>query len=66
MNDNESSECTFRWLEWMLRRSAWLRDRLDAASPGAFRAGVLLHTGQTHIKLADRLYVAPIDTLWSR
>lgn len=44
---------------------AWLRDRLDAASPGAFRAGVLLHTGQTHLKLADRLYVAPIDTLWS-
>ena len=44
---------------------AWLRDRLDAASPGAFRAGVLLHTGQAHLKLADRLYVAPIDTLWS-
>ena len=44
---------------------AWLRDRLDAASPGAFRAGVLLHTGQTHLKLADRLYAAPIDTLWS-
>lgn len=44
---------------------AWLRDQLDAAAPGTFRAGVLLHTGQTHVKLADRLYVAPIDTLWS-
>ena len=44
---------------------AWLRDRLDAAAPGAFRAGVLLHTGQTHLKLGDRLFVAPIDSLWS-
>ena len=44
---------------------AWLRDRLDTAAPGAFRAGVLLHTGQTHLKLGDRLFVAPIDSLWS-
>lgn len=28
-------------------------------------AAVLLHTGQAHLKLADRLYVAPIDILWS-
>lgn len=44
---------------------AWLRGRLDAASPGAFRAGILLHTGEAHLKLGDRLYMAPIDTLWS-
>ncbi len=44
---------------------AWLRDRLDAASPGAFRAGVLLHTGQAHLKIGDRLFLAPIDSLWS-
>lgn len=43
----------------------WLRDRLDSTAPRTFRAGVLLHTGQTHVKLADRLYVAPIDTLWA-
>ena len=45
---------------------SWLRDRLDTASPQSFRAGVLLHTGEAHLKIADRVYVAPIDTLWSR
>lgn len=47
-----------------LSHVAWLRDRLDAVSPGAFRAGVLLHTGPQHVKVGDRLFMAPIDTLW--
>lgn len=42
----------------------WLRDRLDAAAPGVYRAGVLLHTGREAYKLGDRLYSAPIDALW--
>ena len=41
-----------------------MRERLDAVSPGAFRAGVLLHTGPQHVKIGDRLFMAPIDTLW--
>ncbi len=47
-----------------LRHVAWLRDRLDAAAPGLFRAGVLLHTGKQGFKLGDRLYSLPLDTLW--
>ena len=49
-----------------MRHMAWLRDRLDSASPGAFRAGILLHTGDQHLTVGDRLHVRPIDTLWKR
>ena len=48
-----------------LRPLAWFRDRLDAVAPGAFRAGVLLHTGSQSGKLDDRLHLRPIDSLWS-
>ena len=47
-----------------LKHLAWLRDRLDTASPDTFRAGVLLHTGPRSLKVGDRLYSAPIDVLW--
>ena len=47
-----------------LRHIAALRDRLDRAEPGAFRAGVLLHTGSGTYSLGDRLHSAPIDVLW--
>ena len=47
-----------------LRHIAALRDRLDAAEPGAFRAGVLLHTGPGAFTVGDRLHTAPIATLW--
>ncbi len=47
-----------------LRHVAALRDRLDAAEPGAFRAGILLHTGASALTFGDRLHSAPIDTLW--
>lgn len=47
-----------------LRNVAWLRDRLDAVAPGAFRAGMLLHTGHQHLTIGDRLHVRPISTLW--
>ena len=47
-----------------LKHLAWLRDRLDAASPGVFRAGVLLHAADRSHKVGDRLYSAPIDVLW--
>lgn len=48
----------------MLSHVAWLRDKLDRVEPEAFRAGVLLHTGPQTLKVGDRLYLAPIDTLW--
>ena len=47
-----------------LKHLAWMRDHLDAVSPDAFRAGVLLHTGPGSLKVGNRLYSAPIDTLW--
>lgn len=47
-----------------LRHLAALRDRLDRAAPGAFRAGVLLHTGSGAHGFGDRLHSAPIDVLW--
>jgi len=47
-----------------LRHVAWLRDRLDSAAPGTFRAGVLLHTAPRAYKLGDRLYSLPLSTLW--
>ena len=47
-----------------LRQVAWLRDRIDAVEPGAFRAGILLHTGEHHLTVGDRLHLRPIDSLW--
>ena len=47
-----------------LRHVAALRDRLDATEPGAFRAGILLHTGLGMLRFGDRLHSAPIDALW--
>ena len=49
-----------------LRHLAWLRDRLDRAEPGTFRAGVLLHCGPHAYKLGDRLHTVPIDHLWKQ
>lgn len=43
----------------------WLRDKLDAVSPGSFVAGVLLHTGTHSVTLDDRLHLRPVNTLWS-
>lgn len=48
----------------MLSHAAWLRDKLDRVEPDMFRAGVLLHTGSQTLKIGDRLYLAPIDSLW--
>jgi len=48
-----------------LRHLARLRDRLDETEPGAFRAGILLHTGSGAYSMGDRLRTAPIDTLWA-
>ena len=47
------------------RHLAWMRDRLDRVEPGAFRAGVLLHTGTHAYKLGDRLHTVPIADLWT-
>ncbi len=44
---------------------AWLRDKLDAAAPGSFQAGILLHTGEQSGKIGDRLHMRPISCLWS-
>ena len=44
---------------------AWLRDRLDVVAPGAFRAGLLLHTGKQSGKVGDRLHLRPIDSVWT-
>ena len=44
---------------------AWLRDGLDRAAPGSYRAGILLHTGDQHGKIGDRLHLRPINCLWS-
>ena len=44
----------------------WLRDRIDRAAPGLFKAGVLLHTGSQSVAVGDRLYLRPIQTLWCR
>ncbi len=43
----------------------WLRDKLDATTPGAFRAGILLHTGPYTLSAGDRLHLRPINCLWS-
>ncbi len=47
-----------------LRHIAALRDSLDRAEPGAFRAGILLHTGRHALSFGDRLRSAPLATLW--
>lgn len=44
---------------------AWMREKLDAVTPGAFRAGILLHTGEQSGKAGDRLHLRPIDCLWA-
>lgn len=43
----------------------WLRDRLDDAAPGTFTGGVLLHMGEHHLSLGDRLSMRPISSLWT-
>ena len=48
-----------------LRYVRWLRDKLDYAVPGTFRAGVLLHTGPQSLTVGDRLHLRPISMLWS-
>ena len=48
-----------------LRHVRWLRDKLDTITPGTFRAGILLHTGQQSLTVGDRLHLRPISTLWS-
>ena len=48
-----------------LHHLRWFRDRLDAVSPRAFRAGILLHTGPYALSMGDRLHMRPIGCLWS-
>ena len=48
-----------------LKPLRWLRDSLDRAAPGLFRIGILLHTGPHCHRVGDRLWLAPINTLWS-
>ena len=43
----------------------WLRDKLDAAAPGTFQAGILLHTGPHTLSIGDRLHMRPIGSLWT-
>ena len=45
---------------------AWLRDQLDAVSPGKFRGGYLLHTGDRIAEIGDRIYMMPISALWAQ
>ena len=47
-----------------LRHIAALRDGLDRAEPGAFRAGVLVHTGHNALSFGDRLHSVPLAALW--
>ncbi|MDE0318986.1 MAG: DUF4143 domain-containing protein [Acidimicrobiaceae bacterium] len=42
-----------------LRHIAAMRDGLDHAEPGAFRVGILLHTGTHALSFGDRLHSAP-------
>ena len=48
-----------------LNHLAWLRDKLDIVAPGSYRAGILLHTGDQHGKIGDRLHLRPLNSLWS-
>ena len=43
----------------------WLRDRLDAVTPGAFVNGIVLHMGEHHVSLGDRISMQPISSLWT-
>lgn len=43
------------------RHLAWLRDEED----DRFLAGLVLHTGPAIVPLADRLWAAPISSLWA-
>ena len=47
-----------------LRHIATLRDGLDRSEPGAFRMGVMMHTGRHALSLGDRLLSVPIAALW--
>ena len=47
-----------------LHHIAALRDGLDRAEPGAFRAGILLHTGLHALSFGDRLHSLPLAALW--
>lgn len=47
-----------------VRHIAALRDGLDRAEPGAFRAGLLLHTGLHALSFGDRLHSIPLAALW--
>ena len=42
----------------------WLRDKMDRADPGSFKAGYLLHTGKTCLTISDRIHLRPIAALW--
>jgi len=42
-----------------------MRDRLDRTAPSLFRIGMLLHTGPHCHLIGDRLWLAPINTLWN-
>jgi len=44
-----------------VRHLVWLRDKLG----DSFTCGVLLHTGKHSFKLSDRIYAAPISTIWA-
>lgn len=48
-----------------LRHVRWLRDKVDGAAPGAFRAGILLHTGPQSLTVGDRLHLRPLSVLWT-
>lgn len=47
-----------------LKPLRWLRSRADAAAPGTFRIGILLHSGAHCHRVGDRLWLAPVSTLW--
>ena len=51
--------------EHHLKPLRWLRDRLDRTAPGMLRICVLLHTGPHCHRVGDRLWLAPINTLWA-
>lgn len=44
----------FRWLEYVRQRAG-----------ASFVAGVVLHAGQRVVPFGDRLWAAPISSLWS-
>ena len=48
-----------------LKSLRWLRDQTDSTAPGLFRIGVLLHTGPHCHPVGERLWLGPINVLWS-